>query len=146
MKKFSIFLIIILLMISIAGCTQDSKAPSSDDNSSTDGDSQFVEYGVAGNITEITVSEDDSILGTIHVEGPKDNGATYDNAIVTVLPDTKIYSNDTVNFKDLEVGMYVEIFFKGEVKESYPVQADAKQINIIPDDPVKNESDEQDGE
>jgi len=146
MKKLSIFLIIILLIIPFAGCTQDSETPSSDDNSSADGDSQFVEYGVAGNITEITISKDDSILGTINVEGPKDNGAAYDNATVTVLPETKIYSNDTVTFEDLEVGMYVEIFFKGEVKESYPVQADAKQINIIPDDPAINEADEKDGE
>lgn len=139
MKKLSILLILSILIISIVGCTQNSNTPSNDD-------SQLVEYGVSGNITGITISENESILGTIHVEGPKDNGATYDNSIVTVKPETKIYSNDSINFEDLEVGMYVNVFFDGEVMESYPVQANAKQINVIPDDPIKDQSDEKDGE
>lgn len=145
MKKLIIILIISILIISIVGCKQDSN-PLSENQSPSDGNSQLVEYGVAGNITEITKSEDGSILGTIHVEGPKDNGATYDNAIVTVKPETKIYSNDTVSFEVLEVGMYVNVFFDGEVRESYPVQANAKQINIITDEPAKNQSDEKDAE
>jgi len=73
-------------------------------------------------------------LGSIRVEGSKDNGAAYSEAVVAITPDTKIYLNDLTDFDNLEVGMYVNVFFEGDVAESFPVQATAKQINIIPDD------------
>jgi hypothetical protein len=127
MKKMSILFTLALLLVALVGCGNGEEPSSSDD-------SQLVEYGVAGNIVEITTSEDDAVLGTIKVEGPEDNGAEYTEAVVTVTPDTKIYSNDLTDFDNLEVGMYVNVFFEGPVKESFPVQATAKQINIIPDD------------
>jgi hypothetical protein len=126
MKKMSILFTLALLLVALVGCGNGE--PSSSD------DSQFVEYGVAGNIVEITTSEDDAVLGSIKVEGPEDNGAKYTEAVVTVTPDTKIYLNDLTDFDNLEVGMYVNVFFEGPVKESFPVQATAKQINVIPDD------------
>jgi len=134
MRKLSILFIFTLLLIVFTGCNKDPNVSPNMNN-----DSQLVEYGVAGYITEITVSENESILGTILVEGSKDNGAMYDKAMVTINPDTKIYLSDLTDFDALEVGMYVNVFFTGTVKESYPVQADAQQINIIP-------SEETDGE
>lgn len=123
LKKLIVLLISIILLVAFTACNEKT--------SNTD-DCQLVEYGVAGYIKEITVSENGSILGTILVEGPKDNGAEYDKAWVTITKDTKIYLNDSTDFNALTVGMYVNIFFEGGVRESYPVQADAKQINIIP--------------
>lgn len=129
--------IILLILLALVGCGNGNKVSESTNNpdpSATE-DSQFVEYGVAGQIVKITASEDEVIMGTIKVEGPENNGATYKEALVTVTADTKIYINDLTDFDDLEVGMYINVFFEGPVKESLPVQATAKQINIIPDDP-----------
>ncbi|WP_017381700.1 DUF3221 domain-containing protein [Paenisporosarcina sp. TG-14] len=129
--------IILLILLALVGCGNGNKISESTNNSdpSASEDSQFVEYGVAGHIVKITASEDEVIMGTIKIDGPENNGAKYKEAVVTVTPDTKIYINDLTDFDNLEVGMYINVFFEGPVKESHPVQATAKQINIIPDDP-----------
>ncbi|MDW7683840.1 MAG: DUF3221 domain-containing protein [Bacillota bacterium] len=135
-KKISILLVLSLLVLTLAACSSQEEAapPNIENDPPSANDSQLVEYGVAGHIVDITVSENDDVLGTIQVEGPENNGAEYDKAIVTVKPSTKIYLSDLTSFDSLEVGMYVAVFFDGPARESYPVQADAKQINIIPDE------------
>lgn len=135
-KKMSFLFTLSLLLVALVGCgngEEVSPSTSKEDPSSSD-DSQFVEYGVAGYIVEITTTDDEAMLGSIKVEGPEDNGARYNEAVVTITPNTKIYINELTDFDNLEKGMYVNIFFEGSVKESHPVQATAKQINIIPDD------------
>ncbi|MTI79385.1 MAG: DUF3221 domain-containing protein [Firmicutes bacterium] len=143
MKKVVILFVLTLLMMAVVGCSnsEELSGPSGKDNLNSATDSQFVEYGVAGYITDITVSEKETILGTIKVEGSKDNGAIYDKAVVTVTPTTKINIDNFTDFNALEVGMYVNIFFDGSVRESYPVQADAKQINVIPKDENDKDTD-----
>ena len=133
-KRMSFILSFALFVLALGGCgNSESVSPSiSKDDSSSRNDSQFVEYGVAGTIMEIMDSENENILGVIKIEGPENNGATYKKAIVAVPPDTKIYGNNPSDFNQLEVGMYVEVFFIEDVKESHPVQATARQINIIP--------------
>ncbi len=124
-----------LFLVALGGCgNEESSSPSPINGDSTlSNDSQFVEYGVAGNIMEITTSNDDKILGIIKIEGPENNGAKYKQAVITVTPDTKIAGNDPMDFDQLEIGMYVNVFFADGVKESFPVQATARQLNIIPD-------------
>ena len=142
MKNISIAIILTLLIASFAACNSNSDVlPSSNATLDSSNDSQFVQYDVAGYITDITTSGDKKALGSIKVEGSKNNGAKNDKAVVTVTPDTKIYMSELTDFDALEVGMYVNIFFTGPVKESYPVQADAKQINVIPDDPGISDND-----
>ncbi|WP_192929613.1 DUF3221 domain-containing protein [Alkaliphilus serpentinus] len=139
MKKTNIgFLVIALAVIALVSLfyfDSPGSTPPADANSS-----QLVEYGVAGYIKEIKSAEGEA-LGIIYVEGSENNGATYQEAYVTVLESTKIYTNDPVGYEDLEVGMYVNVFFEGPVLESYPVQATAKQINIIPKEPVNEDED-----
>lgn len=117
-----------------------------DSSSNEDGDSELVVYGVAGNITSINVAEDNDqgVLGTISVEGPENNGADYQSAVVTVTEDTIIYISDKVTFEDLAEGQYVNVFIEDEVRESFPVQVTATQINIIPEDPIQLELDDLD--
>lgn len=137
MKKIICFLFTLpLLVFVLVGCGQGGdESPTLNEEDATSSDnSQFVEYGVAGDIVEITTNDDEAITGSILVEGSEDNGATYTEAVVTITPDTKIYLNDLTEFEKLEVGMYVNVFFEGAVQESFPVQATAKQINIIPED------------
>lgn len=139
MKTRMSILFVILSIFILAGCqTNNEDVPNIDDNEVPaenpvdDNDSQLVTYGVAGSITEITLSTTDNNLGTIFVEGDLEtNGATYDKAYVTVTEDTVIYINEEMSFEDLAEGQYVEIFFEGAAMESYPVQATARQINVI---------------
>ena len=132
MKGWSISLLLTLFVLNLGGCgTSEEDSP---DPASSDDDSEFVEYGVAGHIIEKTPMENEDFVGTIQVEGPEENGAEYKEAIVRIKPDTKIYENELTDFESLEVGKYVNVFFDGPVQESYPVQATAKQVNIIPEE------------
>ncbi len=130
-----LFTLSLLFLVGCGGGGEEGNSGSKDDgNPSASDQSDFVEYGVAGNIVEITPSEDEAISGTIRVEGPEENGATYKEAVVTITPNTIIYLSEATNFESLEVGMYVNVFLEDDVKESQPIQATAKQINIIPKD------------
>jgi hypothetical protein len=122
----------------LSGCSNDQDVSPDKESPSSSNGTQLVEYGVAGHITDISVAENGELLGTITVEGPKDNGAMYDKAVVFVSQDTKIYLDDLVDFDSLKDGMYVYVFFEGPVRESYPVQGDARQINIAPDESTKD--------
>jgi hypothetical protein len=81
---------------------------------------------IIGNITGIKSN-------TILVEGVFARGTQYDKAHVSFDEDTLIVSGNTkenFNASDFEKGMRVEVVFDGAVKESYPVQARAKEITV----------------
>ena len=124
MNKFLKVLIFSLMIIALVGCSEvaidDEEAPNS----------EFVEYGVAGYITEISQNESSDTMGIL-VQGDENNGATYTEAWVTITEDTKIYINKLVEMDQLKVDMYVNVFFEGPVAESFPVQGTARQINIV---------------
>lgn len=136
MRKIYVVLILSLIIGALVGCTEesiDTEKPS---------DSQFVEYGVAGEIVEIKEDEASGTM-TILVKGDENNGATYTEGWVTINEETKIYKNELVKEDALEINMYVNVFFDGPVAESFPVQGTAKQINIIEkDDNYESETDE----
>ncbi|WP_416150679.1 DUF3221 domain-containing protein [Salipaludibacillus sp. HK11] len=135
MKKMWILFTFAIVLLALVGCgTNEEEEINGEEDLSSSDDSQFVEYGVAGDIVEITPSDNEDTVGSIQVKGPDENGAIHTEAVVTITPDTKIYLNDLTDFASLEVGMYVNVFFEGDVRESFPVQATAKQVNIIPDD------------
>ncbi len=76
------------------------------------------------------------ILGSISVEGVKQDDTLFDSATVTVARSTR-FSLRTENgmrpmtFDDLREGDRIEAMFTGRVAESYPVQATAKHIVIL---------------
>jgi len=123
-----------IVLLALVGCGTNEQGEMNEKDLSSSDDSQFVEYGVAGDIIEITASDNEATAGSIHVKGSDENGAMYTEAVVSITSDTKIYLNELTDFASLEVGMYVNVFFEGDVKESFPVQATAEQVNIIPDD------------
>lgn len=136
MKKIYVLLILSLMIVALVGCTQEST------DTEESSDSEFVEYGVAGEIVEIM---DNEASGTtmILVKGDEDNGATYTEGWVTIDEETKIYKNDLVDENALELNMYVNVFFDGPVAESFPVQGIGKQINIVEkDENYESETDE----
>ncbi len=136
MKVKLIISMMVILSILVA-CSRPDANPVDVNDMPSDSDSQLVVYGVAGNITELTTNADGSM--TILVEGDLDNnGADYDRGYVTVNDDTVIYLDQEVGMEALEEGQYVNVFLQGDVMESYPIQATARQINIIPEDPIDN--------
>lgn len=133
--KIKVLFILILSVVLLTACM------SKKDQLPTVDDSQLVTYGVAGYITEIT-SDNDNGLVTILVEGELGkNGAEYDKAYVKVTQDTIIYGKEELIAEDLELNQYVNVFFEGAVMESYPVQASAKQINIVPEEAINPDND-----
>lgn len=77
------------------------------------------------------------ILGTVLIEGQKDKDTEYDKAMVKVTKATKIFRKvgkdlKPASFGDLRPGLNMEIQFQGPVAESFPVQATAGKIVILP--------------
>lgn len=91
---------------------------------------------IRGRITGIIPSKDGSpgIAGFVRVEGTRDSTTRYDKASITVTDSTSITRADGARgaFADLHDGDSVEASFTGPVRESYPVQATARSIRIIP--------------
>jgi hypothetical protein len=92
---------------------------------------------VRGNVTSVTGvgRSDGDNLCTVLVEGSVQKDTRVDRASVTVTRDTKIYAWEeghlvTTTFDALKVGETVEAWFTGPVRESYPVQATAREIII----------------
>ena len=77
------------------------------------------------------------VLGTLLMEGRKDKDTEYDKAMVKVTKATKIFQQiggdlKPASFDDLKPGVRLEIRFQGPVNESFPVQATAGRIVIVP--------------
>ncbi|TMV49498.1 DUF3221 domain-containing protein [Paenibacillus mesophilus] len=72
----------------------------------------------------------------ILVEGTKKSDTQYDKASVRVPKGAKMYAmadgkKKKASVSDLKSGQRVEIVFTGPVQESYPVQAEAKEVVIL---------------
>jgi hypothetical protein len=77
------------------------------------------------------------VLGTVLIEGRKDKDTEYDKAMVKVTRATKIFKMvgtdlKEASFDDLKPGVKMEIQFVGPAGESFPVQATAGKIVILP--------------
>jgi beta-N-acetylhexosaminidase len=77
------------------------------------------------------------LLGTVLMEGRKDKDTKYDKAMVKVTRATKIFQQvgrelKPASFDDIKPGVKMEIQFQGPVAESFPVQATAGKIVILP--------------
>ncbi len=99
---------------------------------------------IRGPITKASVTNEakKATLGSILVEGKREEGTNYDKASITILKTTKIeklVGKDRVPAKleDLKAGVRVEATFSGPVAESYPVQARAATVLILPADDKK---------
>lgn len=88
---------------------------------------------IRGVITEITF---DGITGNILVEEVSDTGLQFDKASVYLTKDTLYYLDGKKMSKApglLVKGMTVEVQITGTIRESYPVQVDARIVNILTD-------------
>lgn len=117
MMKKIILLISIFLLLTVVGCSKEITEE---------------KLSIRGEITNVSL-DDNGKITTILVEGKLEQDTQHDKASVFIGEKTKIYDNDTkeeLERNALKKGTKVEIIFKGPVRESYPVQADAKIIRI----------------
>lgn len=89
--------------------------------------------GIRGQITKISTDNSGKITAIL-VEGKIEQDTEVDKASVSIREKTRIHKkdkNEDIGVSELKEGLQVEIIFEGPVRESYPVQADAKLIRVI---------------
>jgi hypothetical protein len=132
--------IVILLSISILciGCRGATDA----NNTTTVTPTQASALGehtrnphIRGTIVDVFTPEG-SITG-FYIEGIVESDTTVDKARVGITEATRIYLQTASGYEDatpeqLTVGLKVEVLFTGTILESYPPQAKAGEILIIP--------------
>ncbi|AOM84371.1 hypothetical protein BBEV_3053 [Salisediminibacterium beveridgei] len=114
-----------LLLSLLAGCGEANQG-GNDNVSSAD---HQKEYGLIGEVIEVSRDEENSRLGSVHVAGEEED-AMYTEGFVTITTDTEFISEGDLTFEDLEEGMRVRVLFDGAVMESHPVQGTARQLEI----------------
>ena len=114
-----------LLFSILAGCGEANQV----DNGLEPSADHQEEYGLIGELIEVSRDEENSRLGSVHVAGEEED-AMYTEGIVTITTDTAFVSEEDLTFEDLEEGMQVRVLFDGEVMESHPVQGTAEQLEI----------------
>lgn len=90
---------------------------------------------ITGWITDIQPLTGGNISGRILVEMDTSDG-TSDKYWISARQDTPISdyrrgTQEIMAFSDLGIGLQVQVWFSGPVRESYPAQVDAAQIDIV---------------
>ena len=114
-------LLLSLCIAILTGCSTKLPSDSSGD----------FKIAIRGIIKDITIGKDGA---NIFVEGKIEADTVYDKAMVHINVDTMIQKDNLSRLfevTDLKVGDTVEVFFKGPVAESYPVQGTAEIVRII---------------
>jgi hypothetical protein len=121
----------VFLLVASAGCGSGGDKDGSPDQVNEGAD-------IRGYVTSISVVEggQNDVLGSVLIEGEREEDTSFDRANVTVKEDTRVYIENggervEAAFSDLGVGQYVEAAFTGPVAESYPVQATASEIVVL---------------
>ena len=95
---------------------------------------------IRGSVTEISVPDyrNEEIVAVLLIEGRVEEDTNVDRAWLTITTGTFIGYIDgddfvKVPFAEIKPGQTVEAIFAGPVAESYPVQAQARALLILPD-------------
>ena len=97
---------------------------------------------IRGSVMEISVPDNgngnEEIVAVLLIEGQAEEDTNVDKAWLTIATGTFIGHIDgddfvEVAFSEIEPGQTVEAIFAGPVAESYPVQAHARALLILPD-------------
>jgi hypothetical protein len=88
-----------------------------------------------GFITDVNTIDNKDVIGSVAVESHADK--LLEKYVITVTTDTALFQQvgddfQAISFDDLEVKQWLQIWFDGPVMESWPMQAKALQIVIIP--------------
>jgi len=96
------------------------------------------EPDLTGRVTDVQLVAAGNVVGIVLVEAEveSEEGGFLDKYALTVTGQTALLQQKNgepqrVGFDALAVGQTVQVWFTGPLKESYPVQVDAKQIVIL---------------
>lgn len=118
MKKLVYIILALILTLSLFGCSNNKENE---------------KIGIRGEITKLNQGKDIKVF-FIFVEGPLEMDTEFDKASITITEKTRIIekaTNKKLSKNDLKEGMKVEVLVDGPVRESYPVQFDAKEVRVI---------------
>ena len=121
MKNKIIIIFLSFILIILAGCWANPVPVATSD----------YQIGIRGIIKDINIGKDGA---SILVEGKIEADTVYDKASVHINTDTMIQKDNLsrlFELSDLKLGDKVEVFFKGPVAESYPIQGTADIVRII---------------
>jgi hypothetical protein len=121
-KILSGIITVTLVLLLAAGCS------SPDEPVTTEPD-------FTGFITDITTIGNNDVVGSIAAESHADK--IVDKYVITVRDSTSLFRQDgdkytEISFDDLEKRQTVRVWFDGPVMESFPMQATALQIVVVP--------------
>jgi hypothetical protein len=88
-----------------------------------------------GFITDVNIIDNEDVIGWVAVESHADK--LLEKYVITVTADTALFRQtgddfQEISFGDLKAKQWLQIWFDGPVMESWPMQAKALQIVIIP--------------
>lgn len=113
-----VFVMVLSLSLVFAGCDKNNQEQS-----------KKIPLIIRGMVTQINDSGENM---TILVEGKTEKDTAYGKASVRINKDTKIYNDaKEITAQDLKMYMYVEVYYDGEIAESYPVQMGADKIVVV---------------
>lgn len=118
MRKLVYIILALILTLSLIGCSNSKENE---------------KIGIRGEITKLSQGKDIKTF-FIFVEGTLEKDTEFDKASITLTDRTKIVekaTNKNLSKNDLKEGMKVEVLVDGSVRESYPVQFDAKEVRVI---------------
>ena len=121
MKRKIIIVFLSIILFILSGCSANPGPTATSD----------YQVGIRGIIKEINIGKDGA---NILVEGKIEADTVFDKASVNINTDTMIQKDNLSRLfevSDLKLGDKVEVFFKGPVAESYPVQGTADIVRII---------------
>jgi hypothetical protein len=133
--RFTILLSIGILCIGCGGKTDANSLPTVTPTQASALGEHTKTPHIRGTILDIFTQEG-SISG-IYIEGIVESDTTVDKARVGITEATRIYLQTASGYEvatpeQLTVGLKVEVLFTGTILESYPPQAKAGEILIIP--------------
>lgn len=118
MKKIMILILSLVLMFAMAACSRSNEEH---------------KIAIRGEITNLSEGQNNKTI-FIMVEGVVEKDTEFDKASITITEKTKVVekdSNKKLSKEALKEGMKVEVIIEGPVRESYPVQVDAKEVRIL---------------
>ncbi|MBM7614306.1 DUF3221 domain-containing protein [Alkaliphilus hydrothermalis] len=119
-KKLTALLMVVMMLLTLVGCG-DETTEEAIGGPDIRGVIIAVEKNQAGGV------------GRIFVKGELEEGTSYDQAYISIVQDTNIVGEEQqgLSVDDLWVGKTVEVWFEGDVAESYPVQAKGKRVKVL---------------
>jgi hypothetical protein len=135
---------VLLLSVSLVACGDEATPGANDGVASSPDPAGSGRYDIMGTVQQLTIdtsvsAQEQGIVGSMLViAADGDTTSAYDKASVAITADTRIWrpvgeGAEELTIDDLGDGDVVIVTFTGPVAESYPVQATAGSVELVPE-------------